>query len=490
MRLAVLAATVLAAPSLAFAQSTPGTAMPGMAMSAMKPAGSQPSVPPAPGADPHVAHHGAAPPAPTMDAMAGMPAREPGARHAGMDMSAQGMTGAPGMHMGHMQGALAAYPMARDASGTAWQPDSSPMDGFHGRTGDWSTMVHGYATLVYDDQGGPRGDAKTFVESMLMGMAQRPLAGGTLTLRGMGSLDPFMGKRGYPLLFQTGETANGRTQLTDRQHPHDLFMELAAVYSRPLTDGLSGFLYLAPVGEPALGPATYMHRFSGIANPEAPIGHHWLDSSHITFGVVTAGVVYDRWKLEASSFTGREPNQNRYDLDHPRFDSWSVRASWNPTPDWSLQVSRGHLNSPEQLEPEVNQDRTTASATYNKALRGGGDWQTTLAWGRDENSPGHTTDAFLLDSAVSIGRHTVFGRAETVDKDELFANDLASPLRDRSFHVSKFSAGYLYTLPVRAHLALDLGGLVSKYAFPSALDGAYGSDPTSFMLFTRIKITG
>lgn len=446
MRLEILAAIMLAVPTFAFAQSMPGMAMP------------QPAAAPA---------------------------------HPGMAMEADGsgMAGMAGMNMGPMKGQLASYPMTRDASGTAWQPDSSPMEGLHGDVAGWSSMLHGYATLVHDDQGGPRGDTKTFFESMIMAMAQRPLGGGTLTVRAMGSLDPFMGKSGYPLLLQTGETANGRTQLTDRQHPHDLFMELAGVYSRRLTDKVSSFIYLAPVGEPALGPATYMHRFSGIANPEAPIGHHWLDSTHITFGVVTAGLVHDRFKLEASSFTGREPNQHRYDFDHPRFDSWSVRASWNPTPDWSLQASRGHLVSPEQLTPDVDQDRTTASATYNKAF-GDGDWQTTLAWGRDENSPGRSTDAFLLDSAFSKGRHTVFGRAETVDKDELFSDQPASALHDRSFNVSKVSAGYFYTLPVRRRLALDIGGLASRYALPSALDTTYGSDPTSFMLFARIKIAG
>jgi hypothetical protein len=151
-----------------------------------------------------------------------------------------------------------------------------------GKSGDWSTMVHGFAALVYDDQGGPRSDQKAFAASMLMGMLQRPLRGGTLTLRAMGSLDPLIGKNGYPLLLATGETANGRTELVDRQHPHDAFMELSATYAHALTDKLSGFVYLGLPGEPALRPPTDMHRFSGMANPEAPISHHWLDSTHVT----------------------------------------------------------------------------------------------------------------------------------------------------------------------------------------------------------------
>ncbi len=403
------------------------------------------------------------------------------------------MEGTAGMEgMGAMTGQLGPYPMTRDASGTSWQPQSARMDGvMFDAGGGWSAMVHGYATLVHNDQGGPRGDTKTFVESMFMGMAQHPLAGGTLTVRAMGSLDPFMGKSGYPLLLQTGETANGRTPLTDRQHPHDLVAELAGVYSRPLAGRLNGFVYVGWPGEPALGPATYMHRFSGLANPEAPIGHHWLDSTHITFGVVTAGLVYGGVKLEASSFTGREPNQHRYDWDHPRFDSWSVRATWNPSPDWSMQVSRGHLVSPEQLEPEEDQDRTTASATWNRAVawRGRrGQWQATAAWGRDEVAARPATDAFLLDSALNLGRHTVFARLERVDKDELFADRPTDPLNGPAYTVGKASFGYFLTTPMPKRLDLDLGALVSRYDLPRAIRPAYGGEPTSFMLFSRLKL--
>ena len=444
-----------AVASLAAAAQAGAQTMPGMDMGA-------PSSPPAP----------AAPDAVTSPSMAG--------------------TGMPGMAMGGMQGDLGSYPMTRDASGTSWQPDSSPMQGVMGEAHGWALMGDGYATLSYDDQGGPRGGDKTFVESMFMGMAQHPYGGGELTLRAMGSLDPLMGASGYPLLLATGETANGVTPLVDRQHPHDLVMELAGVYEHPVARELSSFLYVGWPGEPALGPTTYMHRFSGEANPEAPIGHHWLDSTHITFGVVTGGVVWRDWKLESSWFKGREPNQYRYDFDHPRLDSWSVRLSWNPTPDWSLQVSRGHLKSPEQLDPDQDQDRSTASATYNRPLRLGprwsGTWQTTFAWGEDRDQPGHDTSEYLLDSAASLGRHTVFTRAENVAKDDLFDDQPASLLYGRVFDVSQYTVGYYYTVPFARVFGLDLGGLVTRYSLPSALNVTYGADPTSFLLFTRVKL--
>jgi len=391
-----------------------------------------------------------------------------------------------GMDMGHMmKGATGNYGMTRDASGTAWQPESSPMDGWHGMLGDWSTMLHGSLTGVYDHQGGPRGGDKVFSESMLMGMAQKQVGSGTLTFRAMLSLDPLMGKRGYPLLLQTGETADGVSPLVDRQHPHDLFMELAALYSVPVGNDVSLFGYVGYPGEPALGPPTFMHRFSGMDDPAAPITHHWLDSTHITYGVLTAGVVAGDWKIEGSLFRGREPDQFRWNFDPISLDSASGRLSWNPSPNWALQISYGFIRSPEQLEPGVDQHRTTASASYNLPLESG-NWQTTLAWGRNANQPGHTLDAFLLESALSWHRHTVFARAENAQKDELF--EPPSPLAGDVFRVSTLSLGYVYDIPVARHLKLGLGAMGSVYDLPTAIQPAYGSGPVSYMLFTRLKI--
>jgi hypothetical protein len=263
-------------------------------------------------------------------------------------------------------------------------------------------------------------------------------------------------------------------------------MELAGVYSLPVTSTSSVFLYFGYPGEPALGPPTFMHRFSGMDDPAAPITHHWLDSTHITFGVVTAGFVRGPWKLEGSVFTGREPDQNRWGFNDPRFDSWSARASYNPTGDWAFQVSYGSLESPEQLTPNVNQQRVTASAIYNRRLPFG-DWQTTFAWGRNYDDPGHTLDAFLLESAVGVRRHTIFVRAENVQKDELFT--APSPFAGQVFRVSAFSLGYVYDIPLARHLALGLGGVGTFNVVPSAIAGAYGgSNPTGYMGFLRFRI--
>ncbi len=399
---------------------------------------------------------------------------------AGMDMPADPS------HAGHamMQGALGAYAMTRDASGTAWQPDAAPHQGLHGQLGGWKAMLHGYATAIHDDQGGLRGDHKTFVQSHVMAMAQHPVDAGMVTLHGALSLDPLMGQAGYPLLLQTGETADGKMPLIDRQHPHNFLSELSITYSRPLGSHVTGFVYAGYPGEPALGPVTYLHRFAGMANPETPIDHHWLDSTHITFGVITGGLALGPVKLEVSDFTGREPDQHRWGFNRARFDSWSTRLTVNPTTNWSMQISYGSIHSPEQLMPDVNQHRITASATYDRALSNG-IWETSVAWGQNRNQPGNRLNAFLAESALSLGANTIFGRAENADKDELLLP--GSPLSEQVFNVSKFSIGYFRTLPTVAHLALDLGGLISTYALPLALDASYGSQPTSFMLFARVK---
>jgi hypothetical protein len=385
-----------------------------------------------------------------------------------------------------MHGAFGPYPMTREASGTSWQPDATPMDGVHLMAGDWMAMWHGHVNLVHDHQGGPRGGDKAFAASMLMGMGQRAFGGGTLGARAMVSLDPAMGKSGYPLLFQTGETANGRTPLVDRQHPHDLLMELSSSYSRELGDGRSAFVYAGLPGEPALGPTAFMHRFSGMDNPEAPLTHHWLDSTHISFGVVTAGYVWRKLKLEGSVFNGREPDQSRWNIEVRGLDSYSARLTWNPAPQWSLQVSHGRLDSPEALEPGLSVRRTTASASYQYQA-GAYQGQTTLAWGRNRKEPGESTNGYLLESALRVRLDTtVFGRLERVQNDELLHGD--GDAHGQAFSVGKLSIGAVHDFAQLGMVRLGAGALVSRYWKPNALDQVYGSHPGSWMVFLRAKL--
>lgn len=371
-----------------------------------------------------------------------------------------------------------------DGSGTSRLPGAEgAMHGVHVMSGAWAFMLHGYAWTAFTDQGGPRGDSEAFVSSMAMLTASRDIGSGAhLQLRSMLSLEPLMGPRGYPNLFATGETANGVDPLIDRQHPHDLFMELSARLDIDAGSG-SAFIYAAPVGEPALGPSAFMHRGSARYQTLSPITHHWFDSTHISYGVVTAGYAAPHWQIEASAFRGREPDQHRWDIEAPALDSWSVRATWNPSPHWSIQASHGFLKSSEQLEPLRNEARTTASIGY-----AGGGIAATLAFSAKNKLPGPTLTAWLAEANWDVDRHhSLFGRFENVANDELFP-DPAHPLNGQTFRVSKLEAGYAYRLALIGPVELALGGSAAIYAKPAALDFAYGKAPFSYTLFAKFSL--
>jgi hypothetical protein len=390
-------------------------------------------------------------------------------------------------HQRHGEHAAPAAPKpnAQIASGTALLPaaEGGQHGGLHATTGDWMLMAHGYAWGAVTSQGGPRGDDMAFVQSMGMVTASRPLGDtARIELRGMFSLDPLMGKRGYPNLFAAGETANGRA-LVDRQHPHDLFMELAARVEVDVAPGATAFLYGGPVGEPALGPPAFMHRRSARYQTMSPIAHHWFDSTHITYGVVTAGVRTRAFQLEGSAFKGREPDEERWGFDPIKLDSWSLRATFTPSPNWAVQVSHGRLESPEALHGGNDEARTTASVHY---ARGG--LSATLAWSAKNRIPGDVLSAWVAEANWDIDpRHSLFGRAELVRNDELFPEH-SHPLHDQPFRVARFEGGYAYRIPLSEKVTLALGGSVAAYAKPAALDPYYGNSPVSGTAFAKLSL--
>jgi hypothetical protein len=383
---------------------------------------------------------------------------------------------------------ISAIPRDQSAqgSGTSRLPaEEGSHQGLHINAGnDWMVMAHGYVWGAYTNQSGPRGDDKTYVQSEAMLSAQKDFGWGRLQLKSMMSLEPLMSNRGYPNLFATGETAGGEP-LVDRQHPHDLFMELAARVDVNITDNASLFVYGGPVGEPALGPSSIMHRRSAKLNPEAPITHHWFDSTHITYGVATAGVTNHKFQLEGSVFTGREPDERRWNIEKPRFDSWSVRATWNPSKELALQASHGRLKNPEFLiHPGENEHRTTASVHYAS----GKGLSAMLAFSAKNRDPGRTLTAYLAEANWDIDdHHTLFGRIENVKNDELFP-DHDDPLHEVPFRVSKFQAGYAYRLPLTGPLNLALGGTLSAYSKPGALNAAYGKNPVGATVFAKLSL--
>src|ERR1041384_2165305 len=301
-------------------------------------------------------------------------------------------------------------PMGAMASGTSWQPSAAPMYMQHWSKSDWLLMFHYNIFVDVNHQGGPRGATKFESANWFMPMAYHRLGPGTLQLRAMMSAEPFTFPRGgSPLLFQTGETYKGRP-LIDRQHPHDLFMELSAQYTLPLGERGAWFTYLGYPGEPALGPDAFMHRASAAENPSATLSHHLQDSTHISFGVLTTGFTYRWFKLEGSIFNGREPDENRYDFDAHKWNSRSARLWFMPNRNWALQVSHGLLRSPENQEPNVDVRRTTASLQYNRKFDRG-NWASSLIWGRNHVSG----DAAGI---INLNSYTAESTVQLLDKDD------------------------------------------------------------------------
>jgi len=390
-----------------------------------------------------------------------------------------------------------ADPMSREGSGTSWLPESSPTYARMKMFSDGSMlMFHGTAFLRYTSIGSDRdvsiagkGSRSRFdAPSTFMLMYSKPLGKRSqLGLRAMFSLDPLVERGfGYPLLFQSGESYRDEP-LHDRQHPHDFISELAATYSYKINEKNSVYFYAGYPGEPALGPVMYLHRPSGMNNPDAPIGHHWQDSSHISFGVLTAGYTYEKLKFEVSAFNGTEPDENRWAFDSPKLNSFSARLSFNPTKEWSFQISHGYLRNPEKMEPEIRiLRRTTASAMYNKSFSDQRNWSNSFVWGQNYSVDGRT-NAFLLESNYEFWKNSIFGRAEQVQKS---AHELVlpSPHPEGNIWVQSYSVGYLRDVIKDKGIDVGIGGMFTAGFNPSAISSFYGGTRHGgWQIFVRLR---
>lgn len=382
--------------------------------------------------------------------------------------------------------------LRHSTSGTSAEPNSTPMPMLMAMRGSWMLMFHANAFITDEQQTSPRGGDKFFSTNWFMPMAQRDLGHGQLTLRAMFSLEPAtVSGRRYPLLFQQGETAFG-LPIVDGQHPHNFFMELAAMYDFKLNPHTLLSFYAAPVGDPALGPIAYPHRASASENPVGALGHHQQDSTHISDDVVTAGVAYRIARLEASGFHGREPDENRWHIAQSSIDSWSTRLTVQPGQNWSGQASYGRLASPEQLFPQEDQARTTASIQYNLPLRSG-NWASTILWGRTRSIPGNDKEnSYLLESTLRFASHNdAWTRIENAGRsNELLIGEHPLPpgfMEKPLTHVQAYTFGYDRDVPIMPHLSSAIGAQFTLYGVGQPLQPIYGSDPVGFNFFIRLR---
>jgi hypothetical protein len=401
--------------------------------------------------------------------------------HAGHQMPAQPAD----PHAGHAMGAHQMLgpgdlPLSRMASGTSWIPENSLMRGIAPKAGEWTVMLMGQAFGQVLHEGGYFGGTQGGSINWGMVMAQRRIGRGWLMLNGMGSAEPVtIPGCGYPNMLATGELCNLKP-IHEKQHPHDAVMEIAASYTWPVRSGLYAQVYGGPAGEPALGPAAFPHRASSLVNPMSPIAHHWLDATHITYGVATAGVFTGRWKAEASVFNGREPDENRVDLDLARLDSYSGRVWWTPSPAWAVQVSAGHLHEAEPPHEDlltIDRDLVTASVSYNRRLaRQDGIWASTVAWGHAREDGSESTQFLLAETSFARDAHdTWFGRAELGTKTP---HDLSIHGLTEAQGVGKLQGGYVRHLNAWKGWQPGIGFTVSAAVTNALLSSRYGGRVT------------
>jgi len=386
--------------------------------------------------------------------------------------------------------------LLHDTSGTSAQPNSTPVPMLMTQKRRWTLMFHANVFVTDQQQSGPRGADKFFSTDWFMGMAQRKAGPGTFTIRAMPSLEPAtVTGRQYPLLFQQGETAYGKP-IADGQHPHDFIMELAALYDIKLASHTLLSFYFAPVGDPAIGPEAYPHRPSAAENPLATLGHHQEDSTHIADDVATAGLTYHIARIEASGFHGREPGEDRWEIDQGRIDSWSLRLTAQPGQNWSAQYSYARIHSPEALYPAESQQRMTASVMYNRPVRlragPGGNWSSILVWGRTSALSGDSVfNSYLLESTLRFSpRNTVWARMENARRsNELILGENPLPANFQEMPIGSVQAytfGYDREFEVVPRLASAIGAQFTTYGVPGRLQPIYGSHPAGVAMFLRL----
>ncbi len=406
----------------------------------------------------------------------------------------------------HAHRGLLSSNITPEPSGTSWEPESTPMEGLHYYKKKWLFMLHGFANAGYtarlNKSESLRGADQFFTTNMFMFMGLRELKSGAWGFRVMADLEPVMGPDGYPLLMQTGGVGEDQTHLVDRQHPHDMIMELAATYSHSLSKDQTVFVYAGLPGEPAFGPPAFMHRFSSINNPTAPITHHWFESTHITEGVATLGYVWKNFKLDGSVFNGKEPDDRRWDIERPEFNSYSARAAINASENLAFQASYGRIGSPHSLLSNLDySDRVNATAMMNW-MPPQEVWQFLVGWGATMDHPGNALGALLVELTRAIrNTHFVFYRLEVASKNDLFLSggpshfhrpDLValSPDAGETKLISRVSAGYLYDFKTYRKTSWGVGAQISVYPVPRALEVAYGSPGLNLVLFTRMRFSG
>ncbi len=375
-------------------------------------------------------------------------------------------------------------PLSMEGSGTSWQPESSSMPFYIINSGGWSYYVRGSVFPRYTNQARRRGRSKFDAPNWFLGQAQTNVGlKSEISFRGILSFERITeGRNGYPLLLQTGSTIH-YVPAADRQHPNDFISELSSTFSTSMSDKSTAFFYIGYPGEPAVGPPAFYLRQSSRYIPDAPIGLQWQDASRVSFGVITLGMTFNKFKIEGSVFNGNRPDENRYGFDKLKLNSYGGRFSYNPISNLALQLSAGKIK--DEFSPGLNLTRTTASVLYTARLNSSASWASSFIWGENNINITGRQESFLSESNLNFRDFAVYARLEFVQKTmgELGITENFN----QKLWLGEFTAGLDKEFSISNSINFAIGFQGTLYGIPHELSAYYGNHPASYEVYLSFQ---
>jgi hypothetical protein len=324
----------------------------------------------------------------------------------------------------------------------------------------WSSSIDGALFATSVNQTGPRTpENKFFSTNWLLAEAERDLGGGrSVMIRGRFSLEPLtIPRQGYPQLLQYVSAVSGGP-LIDHQRAHDLIEEVAVGLEwHPIQ------LYLAPVGEPPLGPEPYAQRASSVDFAEAPFAYDLQESFHVATRVVAAAVTTNAVDIEGGVFHNAISTGRHSTINDGSIDSWSARLTIAPRSRISAQISTGRLGADKR---EV----ISASVSYTG---------TALAASAIATRRNHLS-AYAIESTIRGGRSTLLARLESVDRP-------AGVFNFNLHRQTHFTLGYIFDILRKPAYRVGLGANVDYHSGNPELQPVYGHKPQSVYTFVRLR---
>ncbi|WP_420476443.1 hypothetical protein [Noviherbaspirillum sp. ST9] len=232
--------------------------------------------------------------------------------------------------------------------------------------------------------------------------------------------------------------------------------------------------------------ASFIREHTGIDTRATLSSERWLEQRPGFAQTFSVGHAWQDLTFEGAAFSSPDDGRPPVGREPRKIDSRSARLSFSPLENWVVRLTRGTVSGLDHLVVGEQVRRTALSATYRRAFAEG-DWEATLAWGRNSRKFRESTVGYLVESAFRFdGVHSLFGRFEQVGSDEIVREN--ESLQRQLFMMNKLTLGYAQDLRVTSSMRMDVGAYVTRYFVPSSMSPSYGSGPTAYMMFARVKL--